>query len=546
MLFYKTNKEQGVLEQIKSYAHYDSRSRREMSFEKQKFKDEIEQYFLNKIEENGKQNLDQFFKYKSFLDSFTQLCFVTSNACREMWELAQNCQSRFGQLRAKLIKLHRLKEKMNFLYEELSAAEFSSISFKKIFITFHDKVFINVNQKNRLMEQYKMSKVSCKIDFFKASSKSFQGVDNNQSCFVLLNGNKNRFGQIRFISQDIKDILKYDKSFMKFKTLDHFLLPQRRGVFLSYLQRLLSEESFKEGVKLSNLIEPFVTKGGYLRLCMVNLRFYPNFLQGLSFSCLLYDLNLDEKYSFGLIAYDRDSGEILGLNKNCFRKFGLKKYSKQIHLNLQYLCPDIMKPKTQEMLEQHFKIRANLYIKFANYYTRFRETSLKAKNSNKTHENPAQLQELLRGSEGESFVIQLILSKQDRTRVNVIKIVPSKLLMQRTQKLKISRNQGSRSSIQSQLNLRENKYAFPEFQTFIQNYNNFVKDVIPRRKGLIALALVFGYFLLPIALLVLVRFMIIQKYESYKQSNQGLYYQFHKMGLVMQLNTFGLNFLTFL
>ena len=53
-----------------------------------KFKERMESYLKEKMKNNDG-DFFEFYNYKKTLDSFKRVCFITSNACREICETIQ-------------------------------------------------------------------------------------------------------------------------------------------------------------------------------------------------------------------------------------------------------------------------------------------------------------------------------------------------------------------------------------------------------------------------------------------------------------------------
>lgn len=326
---------------------------------------QVEMKLMNMDEEEIKRSgfdIEKMISYRDRFLGFLRLINRTTKNHLEFWkELTDDNPDANKLLEIGDIITSR-HETLNDTYKELSNGDTYNIKYHFIYTAFLRDVAHDEENCANLTEDMRFTKNIYTGYKTEEDMEADNMVVLKESCVIFVSGNRQIFGQVLAVCNQIKGMLGYNANEVVGQSIES-VMP---GYYAQKHEGLMKRffESGKATVVNKNRIVFPKTKLGHIKHCKLRLRIMPNLEQGIRLVGVVTNVNkkdlgkvLMKKY-FNLdlfyLVFNSKTGEIIGVSRSCEEYFGLSPSlfgkSSTNSPGMHLILPEIMQDENHNLL----------------------------------------------------------------------------------------------------------------------------------------------------------------------------------------------------
>lgn len=327
-------------------------------------------------------------KYNQLHDKLSKKMADSIAAFEKIWIILQDDSPQVNNLIEMNKKFYIENQKVDKIFKEISKISAPTFYIYKKYFAFLTEILFEykkcLTEQENLGYAYRKKKIQVKSNDLNIS----QTTDDSEKCFFLLSGERDNFSRIKYISDDLRFILKFDSENMMNKKIDEIMPYFMQGFYSKWIDEFFKNQGrYEETIVNKQHFDVFIDKNGYFHACLSNLRLLPNFDDGILFALFITPVvlsNSSEKPA--ALIFDRKSGEIYCFNKEMEIQHGLKSvFLKQDEgigenfMKIQNLFPELLNEENMNALIRGSDVKVKFYPRkiidyFSEQQTSFQES----------------------------------------------------------------------------------------------------------------------------------------------------------------------------
>ena len=278
----------------------------------------IENTLNNDYNKTGQSLNKKFSKAITFNDLILKTAEQIKTATATISKLWQQIQLDVLDLRStiSLIKKFFLESKrIASFFRELKQYGTPAASIYKLYIEFLRNVAFDFDKANFYFDLMQQSIGRKYLSINEVDLQSSKFTLNTPKTFVVLSGEPGKYGQIKYLSEELKQTLGLDGSLNINKNIGKLKPQPLENFYKHWISKFFEDEqNYSDVTNDTQFYDVFVDKDGFIKLFLINFRLSPSFKSGIEFMVFFTQVKIPHK-SRGMMVFSKTDGSVLGFDR---------------------------------------------------------------------------------------------------------------------------------------------------------------------------------------------------------------------------------------
>jgi hypothetical protein len=212
-------------------------------------------------------------------------------------------------------------EKSTKLFQRLKSFGTPATSVYKVYIDFLRNVAYDFDKASFYLEMMRQSIGRKYIAITEVDLQLSKFTLNTPKTFIVVSGERGKYGQMIYLSEEVKQVLGLDDKFVSNKNIGKLKPGLVENSYKNWITNFFEDDQkYSDVTNNRQFYDVFLDSSGFIKLFLVNIRLNPVFKFGVEFFVFFTQVRIPQKSS-GVIVFNKSDGHIIGFDRYLQEEF---------------------------------------------------------------------------------------------------------------------------------------------------------------------------------------------------------------------------------